>query len=304
MNWQKIDEKLIKRGELILDTDLLKHHDKELKAANQGKNGRPFRMAASYIQLLSAVRYLYQMPYRQLEGFTRSLHRLVPALPTGDYSGLRIRILSQPVDPYRGLKETNEPVSIAVDSTGIKVEKAGGWIERKHGKKKRYIKLHFAVNTVTHEVVAMAVSTDDVHDVRALSGLVEEAEGNVRVAEGIGDGAYDSGEVYDLLEVRGIEPVIKPRRNARVDTGPPARRLAGSRVRELGYEAWARLTGYGRRWAVETAYSTFKRLFGECSLARSFENIARELVGKVALYNVLVNGRARPGSTKESVCTI
>jgi hypothetical protein len=49
------------------------------------------------------------------------------------------------------------------------------------------------------------------------------------------------------------------------------------------------VTGYGRRWAVETAYSTFKRLFGEHSLARSFENIVRELVGKVALYDMLVN---------------
>jgi len=290
MDWQKIDEKLIRRGELILDTDLLEHHEEELKAANRGKNGRPYRMAASYIQLLSAVRYLYQMPYRQLEGFTRTLHKLVPALPTGDYSGLRIRILSLPVDPYRSLRETNEPVSIAVDSTGIKVEKAGGWIERKHGKKKRIVKLHFAVNTVTHEVVAMEVSTDDVHDVKALPGLVEGAERNVRVAKVIGDGAYDSGDAYRLLEGRGIEPVIKPRRNARLDTGPPARRRAVSQIREVGYEAWARITGYGRRWAVETAYSTFKRLFGELSLARSFENIARELAGKVALYNVLVNG--------------
>jgi hypothetical protein len=290
MDWQKIDEKLIRRGELILDTDLLEHHEEELKAANRGKNGRPYRMAASYIQLLSAVRYLYQMPYRQLEGFTRTLHKLVPALPTGDYSGLRIRILSLPVDPYRSLRETNEPVSIAVDSTGIKVEKAGGWIERKHGKKKRIVKLHFAVNTVTHEVVAMEVSTDDVHDVKALPGLVEGAERNVRVAKVIGDGAYDSGDAYRLLEGRGIEPVIKPRRNARLDAGPPARRRAVSQIREVGYEAWARITGYGRRWAVETAYSTFKRLFGELSLARSFENIARELAGKVALYNVLVNG--------------
>ena len=289
MDWQKIDEKLIRRGELILDTDLLEHHEEELKAVNRGKNGRPYRMAASYIQLLSAVRYLYQMPYRQLEGFTRTLHKLVPALPTGDYSGLRIRILSLPVDPYRSLRETNEPVSIAVDSTGIKVEKAGGWIERKHGKKKRYVKLHFAVNTVTHEVVAMEVSTDDVHDVKALPGLVEGAERNVRVAKLYGDGAYDSGDAYRLLEGRGIEPVIKPRRNARLDTGPPARRRAVSQIREVGYEAWARITGYGRRWAVETAYSTFKRLFGEHSLARSFENIARELADKVALYNMLVN---------------
>ena len=73
------------------------------------------------------------MPYRQLEGYTRILHRLVPDLPHGDYSGLRKRILRLPVDPYRSLRETNEPVSIAVDSTGISVQKAGSWIERKHG---------------------------------------------------------------------------------------------------------------------------------------------------------------------------
>jgi hypothetical protein len=158
-----------------------------------------------------------------------------------------------------------------------------------HGKKSRYVKLHFAVRVDTHEVVAMEVSTDDMHDVKALPGLVEEAERNVRVAKMIGDGAYDSGEVYDLLEAKGIEPVVKPRRNAGLGAGPPARRRAVSRIRELGYEAWARITGYGRRWAVEISYSTFKRLFGELSLARGFESIARELGGKVALYNVLVN---------------
>jgi hypothetical protein len=289
MDWKETDKRLIRRGELILDPSLLKSHEQELKTMNKSRRSRPYLLANTYIQLLSAVRYLYQMPYRQLEGFTHNLHTLVPALPTGDYSGLRRRILSLPVDPYHDLKETNEPVSIAVDSTGIKVEKAGGWIERKHGKKKHYMKLHFAVNVETHEVVAMEVSTDDVHDVRALPGLVEGSGRRVRVAEVLGDGAYDSGKVYGFLENRGIEAVINPRRNARLDTGPPARRRAVSQIRELGYEAWARITGYGRRWAVETAYSTFKRMFGECSLARSFESIARELVGKVALYNMLVN---------------
>jgi len=289
MTWHEIDEKLIRRGELILDTNLLEHHQEQLKAANRGKNGAPYRMANTYIQLLSAIRYLYSMPYRQLEGFTRSLHTLVPDLPPGDYSGLRKRILRLPVDPYRGLRESSEPVSIAVDSTGISVHKAGGWVERVHGKKRRYVKLHFAVNIESKEVVAMEVSTDDKHDVEALPGLVEGSERNVRVMRLYGDGAYDSGEVYRLLEAKGIEPVIKPRRNARLGSGPPSRRLAVRRFRELGHEAWAVLTGYGKRWAVETVYSVFKRLFGEHSLARSLENVARELVGKVALYNVLVN---------------
>jgi len=229
------------------------------------------------------------MPYRQLEGYTRILHRLVPELPQADYSGLRKRIFRLPVDPYQHLKETNDPVTIALDSTGVKVEKAGGWIERKHGKKKRYVKLHFAVNTVTHEVVDMEVTTDDVHDSKEVPGLLDEAEGNVRVVKMIGDGAYDSGMVYGELEERRIEAVIRPRRNARSDTGSSARSVAVGLIRELGYGTWAELVGYGGRWAVETAYSTFKRVFGENAMGRSLGSIVVELAGKVALYNMLVN---------------
>jgi hypothetical protein len=35
------------------------------------------------------------------------------------------------------------------------------------------------------------------------------------------------------------------------------RRRAVGLVRSLGYEEWAERVGYGRRWAVETAYSSF-----------------------------------------------
>ena len=134
MDWKEADERLIRRGELILDPKHLENPRQELKTMNKHKRGRNYHIANTYIQLLAAVRYLYSIPYRQLEGFTRALHRLVPTTPPrADYSGIRKRILRLPVDPYQSLKETNEPVSIAVDSTGIKVEKAGGWIERKHG---------------------------------------------------------------------------------------------------------------------------------------------------------------------------
>jgi hypothetical protein len=289
MDWKTVDERLIRRGELILDLESLRNHGEELRKMNQGRPGPRYKLANTYIRLLSVVRYLYCMPYRQLEGYTRILHTLIPELPSGDYSGIRKRILRLPVDPYRGLKETNEPVTIAVDSTGISVHRAGGWIERKHGKKRRYVKLHFAVNTVTHEVVSMEVSTDDVHDVKVLPGLVGEARRNVRVAKVYGDGAYDSGKVYGLLEDLGVEVVVKPKGNARTDTGPPSRGRAVGMIRELGYATWKEFTGYGKRWAVETAYSTFKRLFGEHSMARDLRNIARELTGKVFLYNMLVN---------------
>lgn len=40
------------------------------------------------------------------------------------------------------------------------------------------------------------------------------------------------------------------------------------------------LDGYGRRWAVETAFSTFKRLYGESAWQKTW---------KASIYNMLIN---------------
>ncbi len=288
-DWRKTDERLIRRGELILELSFVENHQNELDAMNHGKEGRPYKLTPTYIQFLTAFRILYSVPYRQLEGFTRSLHKLIPQLPQGDYSGLRKRSLTLNPDPYQALKETDKPITIAVDSTGVKVRLAGGWVERKHGKKKRYVKLHFAVDVETKEIVALEVSTDDVHDVKAFPGLLKKAEEKRRIACWLGDGAYDSGDVFEEMEERGIEAAIKPRRNSVPGPGSSARGRAVREFQELGYEGWAMEKGYGRRWAVETAFSTFKRLFGGHCLARVMDCITRELVAKVSLYNMLVN---------------
>jgi hypothetical protein len=60
---------------------------------NDGKVGRPFKITWVYF-FLAVVRYLFSMPYRRIEGFTRDLHRFVPRLPTIDYSWVRRSILS------------------------------------------------------------------------------------------------------------------------------------------------------------------------------------------------------------------
>ena len=41
---------------------------------------------------------------------------------------------------------------------------------------------------------------------------------------------------------------------------------------------------YGKRWAVETAFSTFKRLYGEYCMSRK-----KELIAKAYIYNMLIN---------------
>jgi hypothetical protein len=58
----------------------------------------------------------------------------------------------------------------------------------------------------------------------------------------------------------------------------------------FGERGWSMFMGYGRRWAVETASSTYKRLYGEHTISR---NIERELKTKAYIYNTLINTQAR-----------
>lgn len=289
MDWKAVDERLIRRGELLLSLDFLDGYEDELRMMNRGKVGRPYVLTDRYVEFLSAVRYLFIMPYRQLEGFTRGLNRLVPRLPSADYSGLRRRILRLTHSPYEELRGSDEPIAISVDSTGVRVHRAGGWVERRHGKKKRYVKIHFAVNVETREIVAMEVTTDDAHDSKVFPKLLEEAERHGKIVKVYGDGAYDSSEIYELLESKGVEAAIKPRKNSRSDTPSEARGRNVSLYRRLGHQAWAKLKGYGKRWSIETAYSTFKRAFGEFCMAKTLKNIKKELMAKAFIYNMLIN---------------
>jgi hypothetical protein len=84
MDWRVVDERLIRRGELLLlSLDFLERYDLDLSLLNLGKVGRPYRVTYMYVMFLAVVRYLFSMPYRQLEGFTRALHRLIPRLFMG-----------------------------------------------------------------------------------------------------------------------------------------------------------------------------------------------------------------------------
>jgi len=289
LDWESVDERLIKRGELLLSLEFLESYDRDLESMNKRKAGRPYKLTESYVEFLSVVRYLFIMPYRQLEGFTRALHRLVPKLPSADYSGLRRRILGLDHSLYESLRVSGEPIVVAVDSTGVRVHKSGGWVERKHGKKKKYVKIHLAVDVETKEALAMIVTTDGTHDSRAFQELLSRAETYRKVSKVIADGAYDSSKLYELLEQKGIEAVIKPRKNSRLNTPSEPRRESVTRYKHLGHKRWATLKEYGRRWSVETAYSTFKRAFGEFCMAKTMKNITKELTAKAYIYNMLID---------------
>jgi hypothetical protein len=76
--WERVDERPIKRGMLIMDLDFVRGYRDELVRMNWRKRGRPYRIAESYVRFLAVIRYLFSLGYRQLEGLTRSLGRIFP----------------------------------------------------------------------------------------------------------------------------------------------------------------------------------------------------------------------------------
>jgi hypothetical protein len=70
-------------------------------------------------------------------------------------------------------------------------------------------------------------------------------------------------------------------------------RTSGTIPKMFGERGWRMFMGYGRRWAVETAFSTYKRLYGEKTMSRNIENIERELKAKAYIYNTLISKQVR-----------
>jgi len=192
--------------------------------------------------------------------------------------------------------DLDEPVTIAVDASGIKVSDRGEWIWMKWRRRRGFLKIHIAVDVKTKQIVAMEVTDERAGDGRMLKPLVEQAETHCRVIKALCDGAYDSRLNFTFLEERGIEPAIKVRKSSshRARGCPARKRVAVEYLRDP--EEWKRQVGYGLRWMAETAFSTFKRLFGEHVRARNFPNMIREMLLKASLYNLLMslNPASRP----------
>ena len=49
---------------------------------------------------------------------------------------------------------------------------------------------------------------------------------------------------------------------------------------------WKKKRKYGKRWIAETVFSSIKRMFGEYTSATKFQNMVKEMIMKVSLYNL------------------
>ena len=291
MNWKRYNESLVKRGEILLDFDVIDNWDSELEKMNEGKEGRKFVYPDSFIKLLGYVRAYFHLPYRQTEGIVRAhAANTLPSIP--DYSRIcrrinRLDIKIDNDDQDKSSLQHDDYFVIAIDSTGIKVTNRGEWIRHKWKVKRGYLKIHIAVDIKKKRILSLDVTSEQVHDGKILPELVDDItiKQNKVVETAIMDGAYDSNNNFQFLSFKGIQPAIKVRKNAKYRKTNHYLRNKNVQSQKTNLEQWKNSVDYGQRWIVETVFSCIKRMFGEYVTAIRFENMIKEMILKASLYN-------------------
>lgn len=296
-DWKAYNEGLVHRGEILLDLDLMEDWEEELEAMNRGKEGAEFKYPDSFIRFLGSVRSLLHLAYRQSEGFVRGLSKFIQGLKAPNYSTINRRVNQLHIPLDLDDVEEDEPITIAVDASGMKVSNRGDWIRRGWKPRKGYLKIHIAVDVKTNRLAALEVTTEKVGDGRKLEPLVKAAMKHHKVYRVLADGAHDSRMNFNFLAENGIDPAIKVRANSVPKSrGCPARKQAvAERLNDP--EAWRRNHSYGLRLRAESFFSTFKRTFGEHVTAKKFRNMAKEIALKAFTYNLLIQTTANPNPT-------
>ena len=163
-NWKNYNESLVRRGEILLDFDVIDNWDSELSEMNKNKEGRKFVYPDSFIKLLGYMRAYFHLPYRQTEGVGREhAFNTLPSIP--DYSNISRRINRLDIKisldgADKSDLHNDDNFVIAIDSTGIKVTNRGEWIRHKWKVKRGYLKIHIAVDIKRKRILSLDVTSE------------------------------------------------------------------------------------------------------------------------------------------------
>lgn len=292
LNWREYNRALVNRG----DITIYFNDEVQEKWYSDLPNQRGAQEVYSdlCIETLIMLKAVFKLAYRQTQGFTRSLLRLmgVQELETPSYSQICRRAECLNIAPYSIPKQGS--IIIAIDSTGLKIYGEGEWKVRKHGYSKRrtWRKLHLGVDPQTGFIHCHTMTLNDIDDGSQLEDLLDQVD--VEMEEACLDGAYDHEDCWDELIEREIKPIIPPRENAvqwylKIPGDYPnyPRNAAIIRIEEIGRPAWKKEIGYHRRSLSETAMFRYKTIHGDQLYSRKLVSQKIETDIKIKALNIM-----------------
>src|SRR4051794_16931383 len=165
-NWPAYDASLRQRGSLtVWFTD--EAVEAWVAEPRTTRGGQPWYSALAILTALT-LRAVFRLAFRQTEGLIGSIIGLLGlTLRVPDHTTLSRRAATvdvpRPRRPGTDAGRDAEPLHLLVDSTGLKLCGAGEWLLEKRGTRTRrsWRKLHLGVDADTGQIVAAALTTND-----------------------------------------------------------------------------------------------------------------------------------------------
>ena len=145
-------------------------------------------------------------------------------------------------------------------------------------KRREWRKLHQTIDESTLEIITSSLTDNSVGDpTEALNHLASIQK---PINELMGDGAYDSQEIYTTVErhnvYKDVVVTIPPPKNAVVSKNfpenPSKRDQHVDFINNNGRTAWEKMTLYHRRLLVENTMGRYKGIIGSKLRSRVFES--------------------------------
>lgn len=287
VDWAAYDKSLMQRGNITfwLSDDMFE----AWYAQSNGRRGGQRRYSDIAIETALTLRSVFGQALRQTEGLLISLFDMMSVdLDAPDYTTLSRRALNLDVVLPKRLK-SDESITIAVDSTGLKIYGAGEWCETKHGlsRRRQWRKLHITLNTSTLEVVEASLTDNNVGDSTEAKNHIENIDDNIN--EILGDGAYDCKAIYKAVGSKGGAVTIPPPANAVFSNNYPSCPTQRDRhvehIKRCGRSAWEIENKYSRRLLAENYMGRFKGIIGPKLRSRKIESQKVEAMVGCAILN-------------------
>lgn len=291
-NWRKYNKELVNRGKIDfwINTKALQKLPQNTK-----KGGHPFVYSDVLIQAMSFARFKFHLSLREAQGFFLSLmgHLCLSKVPCYTQLCRRFKRLKLPTKLFDKRKVTD----IVLDTTGLKVYGEGEWRAEKYGGKKKWKKLHLAIDLRTGKLILSELSEERVHDTAYMEKALQA--GNRRQGKILIDGVADSRKCYSLAQRYNKSLLTPPKKRAVIRPEPELegrndaikiiRRLYGG---EVGKAIWSQLVGYSKRVTVESAVARWKRLYGGEIRSRHEESMRQEALLKARMINQMIEDKA------------
>ncbi len=283
-DWKIYNQKLIKRGEFLVNPIFLSTWKDEIREMNAGKVGEPYFYPKSMMEF-TAYLHCHGLAYRQCQGTLHGLsNNYKYQFPVINYSQICRRVNKLEIN----FETVEENLVVAIDGSGEKVSNRGEWIRHKWKVKRGWIKV-VIMGTPDGKVVDIRVGNEDLDERKSARGMIRN--NHKKIGKVIMDGLHDCRATFNLCEQHGIETAIKIRKGA--STKPkhsPRRKREVIAYKKLGHKEWIKQKGYGLRWpASEGIFSANKRIFGECARATKKRNMYHEVRLKFWAYNKLLD---------------